>query len=75
MATAKTTTLTFRTVLKEALRTTTQQEHRSIVNMVSGLLRAKWCGDLGLIRLNANEKITSAIKRDGCINYENKRNP
>jgi hypothetical protein len=43
MATAKTTTLTFRIEpeLKEALRTAAQNEHRSIADMV-GLLRAQW---------------------------------
>jgi len=41
MATAKTTTLTFRIEpeLKEALRTAAQNEHRSIANMVAVLIR------------------------------------
>ncbi len=41
MATAKTTTLTFRIEpeLKEALRTAAQQELRSIANMVAVLIR------------------------------------
>ena len=41
MATAKTTTLTFRIEpeLKEALRTAAQNEHRSIANMVEVLIR------------------------------------
>lgn len=41
MATAKTTTLTFRIEpeLKEALRTAAQYEHRSIANMVAVLIR------------------------------------
>lgn len=41
MATAKTTTLTFRLEpeLKEALRTAAEQEHRSIANMVAVLIR------------------------------------
>lgn len=41
MATAKTTTLTFRIdpSLKEALRTAADQEHRSIANMVEVLIR------------------------------------
>ncbi|MET0008717.1 MAG: hypothetical protein ABW124_05370 [Candidatus Thiodiazotropha sp. 6PLUC9] len=45
MATAKTTTLTFRIEpeLKEALRTAAQQEHRSIANMVEVLIR-DYCG-------------------------------
>ena len=40
MATAKTTTLTFRIepALKEALRTAAEQEHRSIANMVAVLI-------------------------------------
>ena len=45
MATAKTTTLTFRIDprLKEALRTAAQREHRSIANMVEVLIR-DYCG-------------------------------
>lgn len=41
MATAKTTTLTFRIEpeLKEALRTAAHQEHRSIANMVAVMIR------------------------------------
>lgn len=41
MATAKTTTLTFRIEpsLKEALRTAANREHRSIANMVEVLIR------------------------------------
>lgn len=41
MATAKTTTLTFRIapVLKEALRSAAAREHRSIANMVEVLIR------------------------------------
>ena len=40
MATAKTTTLTFRLEpeLKEALRTAAEREHRSIANMVAVLI-------------------------------------
>jgi len=45
MATAKTTTLTFRIEpgLKEALRTAATREHRSIANMVEVLIR-EYCG-------------------------------
>ncbi len=45
MATAKTTTLTFRIEpgLKEALRAAAHREHRSIANMVEVLIR-DWCG-------------------------------
>jgi len=45
MATAKTTTLTFRIepALKEALRTAADREHRSIANMVEVLIR-DYCG-------------------------------
>lgn len=45
MATAKTTTLTFRIEpgLKEALRTAAVREYRSIANMVEVLIR-DWCG-------------------------------
>ena len=49
MATAKTTTLTFRIEpeLKEALRTAAQNEHRSIANMVEVLIR-DYCGRTGI---------------------------
>ncbi len=45
MATAKTTTLTFRIEpgLKEALRTAATRDHRSIANMVEVLIR-DYCG-------------------------------
>lgn len=41
MATAKTTTITFRIEphLKEALRTAADQEHRSIANMIEVMIR------------------------------------
>jgi hypothetical protein len=49
MATAKTTTLTFRIEpnLKEALRTAAEREHRSIANMVEVLIR-DYCGRNGI---------------------------
>lgn len=49
MATAKTTTLTFRIEpdLKEALRTAADREHRSIANMVEVLIR-DYCGRNGV---------------------------
>ncbi len=49
MATAKTTTLTFRIEpgLKEALRTAAACEHRSIANMVEVLVR-DYCGRNGI---------------------------
>ena len=49
MATAKTTTLTFRIEpnLKEALRTAAAREHRSIANMVEVLIR-DYCGRTGI---------------------------
>jgi hypothetical protein len=49
MATAKTTTLTFRIEpgLKEALRTAAAHEHRSIANMVEVLIRDH-CGRNGI---------------------------
>lgn len=49
MATAKTTTLTFRMEpgLKEALRTAANREHRSIANMVEVLIR-DYCGRNGI---------------------------
>lgn len=50
MATAKTTTLTFRIEpsLKEALRTAANREHRSIANMVEVLIR-DYCGRNGIV--------------------------
>ena len=49
MATAKTTTLTFRIEpeLKEALRIAAKREHRSITNMVEVLIR-DYCGRNGI---------------------------
>jgi len=49
MATAKTTTLTFRIDpgLKEALRTAADREHRSIANMVEVMIR-EHCGRAGI---------------------------
>ena len=49
MATAKTTTLTFRIEpdLKEALPTAADREHRSIANMVEVLIR-DYCGRNGI---------------------------
>lgn len=49
MATAKTTTLTFRIEpgLKEALREAAAREHRSIANMVEVLIR-DYCGRNGI---------------------------
>ena len=49
MATAKTTTLTFRIEpsLKEALRTAAEREHRSIANMVEVLIR-DYCDKNGI---------------------------
>jgi hypothetical protein len=49
MATAKTTTLTFRIepALKEALRTAADREHRSIANMIEVMIRDH-CGRNGI---------------------------
>lgn len=49
MATAKTTTLTFRVEpgLKVALRTAADREHRSIANMVEVMIR-DYCGRAGI---------------------------
>lgn len=49
MATAKTTTLTFRIEprLKDALRTAANREHRSIANMVEVLI-LHYCGQNGI---------------------------
>ena len=49
MATAKTTTLTFRIepALKDALRAAAEREHRSIANMVAVMIR-DYCGREGI---------------------------
>ena len=49
MATAKTTTLTFRIepALKEALRTAADRDHRSIANMIEVMIR-DYCGRNGI---------------------------
>ena len=49
MATAKTSTLTFRIEpgLKEAVRTAVEQEHRSIANMIEVMIR-DYCGRHGV---------------------------
>lgn len=62
MATAKTTTLTFRIEpgLKEALRTAAAREHRSIANMVEVLIR-DYCGQVG-IAISEDLPVTGAKK-------------
>ena len=65
MATAKTTTLTFRIEpeLKDALRTAAEREHRSIANMVEVLIR-DYCkhNDIAISESQAN-KIKDAQKQ------------
>lgn len=53
MATAKTTTLTFRIEpnLKDAVRTAADREHRSIANMVEVMIR-DYCGRVGVAILD-----------------------
>ncbi|MDP4743753.1 MAG: ribbon-helix-helix protein, CopG family [Porticoccaceae bacterium] len=65
MATAKTTTLTFRIEpeLKEALRTAAKQEHRSITNMVEVLIR-EYCG-----RNDIPVELTQASGRKGAAKF------
>ena len=60
MATAKTSTLTFRIepVLKEALRTAAQREHRSIANMIEVMIR-EYCGRNG-ITISEQEALVQA---------------
>ena len=50
MTNAKTATLSFRIepALKQALRTTAEQEHRSIANMVEVMIR-EYCGRVGVV--------------------------
>ena len=65
MATAKTTTLTFRIEpgLKEALRTAADREHRSIANMVEVLIR-DYCGRNGV-----------TIPEQGALKVARERHP
>ena len=64
MATAKTTTLTFRIEpeLKEALRTAAQQDHRSIANMVAVLIR-DYCERNGIEIQEMQGQITNGTSR------------
>jgi len=64
MATAKTTTLTFRIEpsLKEALREAANREHRSIANMVEVLIR-DWCGRNGIAIPEQGELLEDERKR------------
>lgn len=65
MATAKTTTLTFRIEpgLKEALRTAAEREHRSIAKMVEVMIR-DYCGrhDITIPETGALEDVREPIK-------------
>lgn len=64
MATAKTTTLTFRIEpgLKEALRAAAAREHRSIANMVEVLIR-DYCGrnDIFIPKQNAPATTSKSV--------------
>ena len=64
MATARTTTLIFRIEpeLKEGLRTVSQQEHRSIANMVAVLIR-DYCEQNGIEIQKMQEQITNDTSR------------
>lgn len=63
MATAKTTTLTFRIEpgLKEALRAAAAREHRSIANMVEVLIR-DYCGRNGIAIPEQNDMFDNGPK-------------
>ncbi len=63
MANAKTATLSFRIEpgLKEALRTTAQQEHRSIANMVEVMIR-EYCGRNKVTISELNKPVTGRQK-------------
>ena len=65
MATAKTTTLTFRIEpgLKEALRTAASREHRSIANMVEVLIR-DYCGRNDISTAATSKSIASRRTRN-----------
>jgi hypothetical protein len=64
MTTGKTTTLTFRIEprLKEALRTAAEQEHRSVANMVTVMIR-EYCARVGVGIDDAVEGHKSAVGR------------
>ena len=63
MATTKTTTLTFRIEpnLKEALRTASESDHRSIANMIEVMIR-EYCGRVG-IAIPASVAVPASIKK------------
>lgn len=76
MATGKTTTLTFRIepALKDALRAASENEHRSIANMVEVMIR-DYCGRNGVTipkpgtlegrsRVTKNDKSKSSIVKN-----------
>ena len=64
MATAKTTTITFRIEpnLKEALRAAAEQEHRSIANMIEVMIRG-YCARSGIAILEPSESPVRGQKK------------
>ncbi len=66
MATAKTTTLTFRIepTIKDALCAAAEQEHRSITNMVAVMIR-DYCGRNGVAITDSKRPTVPARARRG----------
>ena len=64
MATTKTTTLTFRVepMLKDAVRTAAELEHRSIANMIEIMIR-DYCGKAGVPIQAPAKPLRSSVKR------------
>ena len=64
MATTKTTTLTFRVepMLKDAVRTAAELEHRSIANMIEIMIR-DYCGKAGVPIQATAKPLGSSVKR------------
>ncbi len=65
MATAKTTTLTFRIEpnLKDAVRTAADREHRSIANMIEVMIR-DYCGRVGVVVQDLQQVVVKDERRN-----------
>ena len=65
MATAKTTTLTFRIEpnLKDAVRTAADREHRSIANMIEVMIR-DYCGRVGVVVQELQQVVVKDERRN-----------
>jgi hypothetical protein len=65
MATAKTTTLTFRIEpnLKDAVRTAADREHHSIANMIEVMIR-DYCGRVGVVVQDLQQVVVKDERRN-----------